>query len=592
MSSLRWIRKKLSSSPLLIEVTTTFFVLLFCVSPCYSQDFTITDFNAAITVNEDSSFTVRETISVDFHRPRHGIYREIPYVYSDSQVDSVKTPTGILSVRDGAGRKIRYKISRTGNLINVRIGDPGEYVTGFQKYEIYYKVENAVLFFEDHDEIYWNVTGNYWKAPIKHAQCSVRLGTEGITKKYQASCYTGRTGSDESSCRFTPYENFIEFSAQRSFSAGEGLTIAYGWDKGLVSPPSAFRKFLWKINLRQNWIYLIPLMSLIAMANLWSSKGRDPRQREAVTVMYGPPEHGNRPLSPAEIGSLVDEKLDPRDITASIVGLAAKGYITIEEKTEDGFIFDSKDYYLSKLKETDDSLTSFERELMSGLFSPGEAGVMVSDLKNSFYKKLEALKNTLYGELMDKKFFSSNPQSVRQLYAGTGVAVGVLLAFFFNFSMGSYLGDFRAITAGILTGLPILGFSRYMPVKTRKGAGVYMDILGFEEFLNRAEKDRLERMKDDHLFSKFLPYAMALDVADNWAKAFEGIYQEPPQWYVSSGGFRTFNTRGFSRSISTAMTSLSSAMYSAPRSSGKGGGFSGGGGSSGGGFGGGGGGSW
>jgi uncharacterized membrane protein len=121
-----------------------------------------------------------------------------------------------------------------------------------------------------------------------------------------------------------------------------------------------------------------------------------------------------------------------------------------------------------------------------------------------------------------------------------------------------------------------------------------MDSLGFQEFLSRAEKDRLERMKDKDLFSRFLPYAIALDVVDNWSKAFEGIYQEPPQWFRSQEGFRTFSPFHFSRSITSATSSLASAMYSAPRGSGISGGGSGfgGGGFSGGGFGGGGGGSW
>jgi uncharacterized membrane protein len=140
-----------------------------------------------------------------------------------------------------------------------------------------------------------------------------------------------------------------------------------------------------------------------------------------------------------------------------------------------------------------------------------------------------------------------------------------------------------------------------MPIKTRVGTSTYMDILGFQEFMNRAEKDRLERMGDKALFSKFLPYAIALDVTDNWAKAFEGIYQEPPDWFVSPVGFRTFNPYLFSHSINFISSNLSSAIFSAPRGSGGGGdggggGFGGGGlgggGSSGGGFGGGGGGSW
>jgi len=114
--------------------------------------------------------------------------------------------------------------------------------------------------------------------------------------------------------------------------------------------------------------------------------------------------------------------------------------------------------------------------------------------------------------------------------------------------------------------------------------------------MNRAEKDRLERMGDTNLFSKFLPYAIALDVADNWAKAFEGIYQNPPNWYASPMGHRTFSAYTFSHSLNSVTSSLSSAMFSTPRGSGAGGGSGGsgggGGGSSGGGFGGGGGGSW
>jgi uncharacterized membrane protein len=213
---------------------------------------------------------------------------------------------------------------------------------------------------------------------------------------------------------------------------------------------------------------------------------------------------------------------------------------------------------------------------------------MVSDMKNKFYTNLELLKNTLYGELTRKKYFLSSPEKVRKLYITTGIILIVIASFVFAFLTPS---GGKGVFAGILTGLPVLAFSRVMPAKTKAGAFAYMDILGFQEFMNRAEKDRLERMGDKDLFSKFLPYAIALDVADNWAKAFEGIYQEPPRWYVSPEGFRTFSPYSFSRSFNLVTSSLSSAMFSSPRGSGGSGG-GGGGGFSGGGFGGGGGGSW
>ncbi len=572
-----------------------FFCLILCLSlslpsDSSAQDFTINDFDAFITIDQDSSFTVKETLTVEFHRPRHGIYRDIPFKYTDSAGGFITTPTDILSVTDENNKPVKYSIIRQGNAIRVRIGDAKKYVSGVQKYEIFYKVENAILFFDDHDELYWNVTGNAWSADIKEARCMVSLGAL-KTKEYWASCYTGRQGSRETACKNIPGSNTMEFLAQKSLLAGEGFTIAYGWDKGIVSPPTAFNMFLWFINLKQNWVFILPVISFLIMFFIWMQTGRDPRVRESITVMYNPPEYLKVPLTPAEVGTMVDEKLDPRDITATIVGLAVKGYIKIEETKEEGIIFDKKDYYLKKLKDADTSLTMFEQQLMVDVFGT-MPGKMISELKNTFYKNIPSLKSSLYKELLRKKYFTTNPENVRVTYVVIAAAMGFATAFGLLTLLGDSLGEVRAISAAVLSGLAVLGFAKFMPAKTREGSAVYMQILGFQEFMNRAEKDQLARMKDQNLFSKFFPYALALDVADNWAKAFEGLYQEPPDWYVSPGGMRTFNPVGFNHSFNSAMTGISSAIYSAPRGSGAGGSGSFGGGSSGGGFGGGGGGSW
>ncbi|MBI5848986.1 MAG: DUF2207 domain-containing protein [Nitrospirae bacterium] len=563
---------------------------LFMPEASFAQDFTINDFNVFIAINQDSSFTVKETLTVEFHRQRHGIYRDLPYRYTDSTGATLMTPTDILSVTDGNGAPISYRIIRQGNILRVRIGDAKTYVSGIQKYEIFYRVENAILFFDDHDELYWNVTGNEWNAAIIKARCTVSLAGA-RTKEYWASCYTGRQGSRESACRNIPGDNVIEFVAQRPLQTGEGLTAAYGWDKGIVSPPTSFKKILWVFNLVQNWVFILPVLSFLFMLFLWIETGRDPRVREAIMVMYSPPEHSGAPLTPAEVGAMVDEKLDPRDITASIVGLAVKGYITIEETKDDGLIFDRTDYYLKKMKDADGSLSSFEQQLMLDVFG-SMPGRMISELKNSFYQNIPALKKILYNELLRKKYFLTNPESVRITYSVIAAALGFGTFFALQTLLGDTIGEVRAVSAGVLTGLSVLGFAKFMPAKTREGSAVYMQILGFQEFMNRAEKDQLERMKDQNLFSKFFPYALALEVSDNWAKAFEGMYQEPPDWYVSPGGVRTFSPTGFTHSFRSAMSDMSSAIYSAPRGSGAGGSGSFGSGSSGGGFGGGGGGSW
>jgi len=569
-----------------------FFILIIFTSPVFAQDFTIQEFHSDITVNEDSSFMVKETLHVKFHQLKHGIYREIPFKFTDERGNTVKTPLKVLSVTDDSGKDWKYKTTKKGNIVNIRIGDPDKYVEGIQTYVISYTVENAILFFDDHDELYWNVTGNYWWSPIQEASAHVTLAVKNKSQNLWAACYTGGLGSRESACGYEASHNIADLFTKRNLNPREGFTIAFGWDKGLISPPSAWKKFLWKIDLKENWVFVLPFFSLIFMINLWRTRGRDPKVRESVTVMYEPPKYNNIPLSPGEAGTLVDEKLNPSDITSTIVGLAVKGYIKIEESKKEGLIFDSDDFYLARIKEPDENLSPFEKILMSQIFSGEMPGRMVSDMKNSFYTSLDLLKDTLYGELVSKKYFLTSPEKVRKYYITAGIIIaliGVSAALIFASST-----VVKGIIAGALTSLPVFVFSRVMPAKTRSGASAYMDILGFQEFMNRAEKDRLERMGDKNLFSRFLPYAIALDVVDNWAKAFEGIYQEPPQWYTSHGGFRTFSPYHFSRSISSATSSLASAMYSAPRGSGisgGGGGFSGGG-SSGGGFGGGGGGSW
>ncbi len=579
---------KLIKLPILIF---SLIVVLFA-SPALAQHFTIEKFHSNITVQKDSTYIVREAIEVRFHRPRHGIFREIPFKYRDEFGKTIITPTTILSVTDESGKPWKYQVKKDGSLVNIRIGDPKRFVSGKQIYVITYEVENAVLFLNDHDELYWNVTGNDWKADIAQASAEVSLATKEKSKRLWAAGFTGTYGSKASECEHEASDNRGKFIARKSLAPGEGLTIAFGWDKGLVSPPSSWKIFLWKINLQENWIFLFPIASFLFMFNLWYRKGRDPRVREAVVVKYEPPRFDHKPLSPGEVGALVDEKLDARDITSTIVGLAVKGYIQIEETKKEGLLFDQTDYYLQKMKAPDSNLNLFEIELMKSLFPADLPGVLVSSLKNKFYTNLDFLKKTLYGELVRKKYFLKNPEKVTQSFLVLGFLIMIFGGFIFGFLMSGSI--VKVILAWALTGLSIIGFAKFMPAKTKTGASAYMDILGFQEFMNRAEKDRLERMGDKDLFSKFLPYAIALDVADNWAEAFEGIYQEPPNWYISPAGFRTFHPVGFTRSINTVTSSLGSAMFSAPRGSsgGGGGGGFGGGGSSGGGFGGGGGGSW
>ena len=147
-------------------------LLLFPI-PVSAQDFTINRFHADITINEDSSFLVKETIDVEFHQSKHGIYREIPFKYVDDLGNKIRTPLDVLSVTDSTAKEWRYTVQKKGDVVYIRIGDPETYVEGKQTYVVTYTVANALLFLSDHDELYWNVTGNYWKADIREASATV-----------------------------------------------------------------------------------------------------------------------------------------------------------------------------------------------------------------------------------------------------------------------------------------------------------------------------------------------------------------------------------------------------------------------------------
>ena len=568
-------------------------LVAFWASPSAAQYFTITSFHSDINIHSDGTVFVKEALKIVFEQPRHGIYREIPFKFRNELGDVTKTPIDVESVTNDSGIKWKYRVSHEGNVVNIRIGDADTYVEGEQTYIITYRVSNVILFLKDHDELYWNVTGNYWQAPISEASARVTLDTEGTIGELRTTCYTGYSGSQGADCNARNFSNGAEFQATRNLSTREGLTVVLGWPKGIVHPPTAWQKFLMAVNPAENWVILLPLIAMIAMFRMYWTRGRDPRVREALVVKYEPPDFNGRPLNAAEVGALIDERLDPRDLTGAIIGLAEKGYLKLEGVKTEGFIalFDSVDYKLTKQKDSDDQLSDFERKLMDYIFSDGKREILVSEMKNRFYRNLGILKSTLFADLVDKKYFTRNPESVRSQY----LSIGVVIIIFGVFASLILTPDsvVKSIIMFGLSGLIVVLFAGAMPAKTREGALANEGIHGFQEFMNRADKDRLQRMGPE-VFYKYMPYAIALDVVDHWSKAFADVFAEsaaPPAWYVAPYSTQIFNPVAFGRSLGNVTSTLGTAMFSAPRGSGASG-RSGGGGFSGGGFGGGGGGSW
>jgi uncharacterized membrane protein len=299
-------------------------------------------------------------------------------------------------------------------------------------------------------------------------------------------------------------------------------------------------------------------------------------------VRYEPPVD----ITPAEAGTLMDESADILDVTSTVIDLAVRGFLKIEEIESTRFIFFSdRDYKLIKLKDPgENELKTHESEVFSGLFGAGKGMVMISELKDNFYKVLPPIKKALYQELISSRYFSSNPENIRGIFKWIGIGIIVVSMFLFQF-WGVKLSI-------VLSGLFVLIFSRFMPRKTKKGSLAKEELLGFREFIERAEKDRIEKLaKDDPtLFDRVLPYALVFNLGDRWADAFKDIYTSPPSWYYSPRYGDAFAPRIFLADLGRSLSVMNSSFASSPKKSG-GSGF-GGGGFSGGGFGGGGGRSW
>jgi hypothetical protein len=560
---------------------------LMAARPAAARQLTIQNFNVQINVHADSTIEVTETLDVRFEGSWNGIYRTIPVDYHDSLGFTYSLFLETQSVTDASGNDLKYEISNHGQYKQLKIYVPNA-VNATRTIVIRYRVLRALRYFPDHDELYWNITGNEWQMPIENATARIELPA-GVTGLH-AEAYTGAYGERGQQADVKVEGNVVEIHMERPLAPQEGLTAAVGWDKGFTNPPGILAEAI--LFLRANWPLFIPIIAFFLMGWLWYSKGRDPR-RNAITVQYEPPDG----MSPAECGTLVDNEVAMRDITATIVDLAVRGYLTIEQQDQSEMMgmVHHKNYIFHRTKAPTEwtSLKPHEQVLLAGFFDDGAADqVSLADLQNSFYVNLPPLRNRVFEGLMSDGFYLRRPDQLRQGFIGAAAIIafgGFFVAGFLSNATG--VAFVTIVVAGILTAAIVGGFGYFMSARSVPGERELEKVLGFEDFLGRVEKDRIERIeKTPEMFEKYLPYAMALRVEKKWAGAFQDICKQPPQWYSGpyGGGFQTFL---LINELNFMSMQAGSAMASTPRSAGGiGGSGFGGGGFSGGGFGGGGGG--
>ena len=562
-----------------------------------------------IRILDDGDLAVTETIEYDFGPElRHGIFRTIPtrfhhddvydrvYAIRDVAVESQTAPSDV-------------EVSEEGGSTVIRVGDPDVEISGRHTYTLSYRVEGALNAFDEHDELYWNAIGDEWQAPIERVRVVVRAPAD----VQRVACFQGWEGGTDV-CGSAAYDGpTARFSEGRTLLAYEGLTIVVAIPKGAVPEPSPILEERWSAG-RAFSLDGTKIAAAIAIAGLfgcllgrlWWREGRDRRyigsqidevmgnpggESEQVRlgegdteapVEFAPP--GN--VRPGQIGTLLDERANVIDVTATIVDLAGRGFLLIQEIPDTG-LFSKTDWTLIRLEGAESELLAYERKLLDGLFRDGNE-VKVSELKTTFSERLHGVESALYSDAMRQKWFRARPDRVRLRWAGAGVFLLVAgAAATFVLARWTHWGIVGVPV--IVAGLSLSLMARQMPARTAKGTAMLRRIRGFRRVIATAEQHMARWAEEENVFTRYLPYAIVFGLTKKWAKAFEdlGLQPDTSSWYV---GPRMFTAAAFADSIDGFAVTTGGTLASTPASSGSSG--FGGGGSSGGGGGGGGGGSW
>lgn len=560
----------------------------------------ILSWRSDIAVLPDSTLEVTETLLVraEGDQIRRGILRDFPTTYVDRRGMRVVTGFDVIEVmRDG--RPEPHRTERLANGIRVRIGEPEVYLApGEYTYAIRYRTDRQLGFFPDHDELYWNVTGNGWDFPIDSAAAVVRLPGNVPADAIRVEAYTGPQGAQGLDWQASTDAGMASFQTTRGLGPREGFTIVASWPKGVVSAPGTGERV--RYALRDAWPALLAAMGLLLLVayyiRAWVAVGRDPPGR-IVVPRYDAPQG----QSPASMRYLRRMAYDDRCFAAAVLSLAVQGGLTIEQE-KSGLLGRKRTYTLHSSRPASGGATFSEDEArLHGQLFASSTSVELDD-KNQVL--LNAVKLGHMKQL--RKQFTPSLFRINGGWHGGGVVLTLLigggliwLANRAGFAPTWWFATkpgWIAIGAGVAALLTNLAFGRLLKAPTIAGRAVMDHIEGFRLYLDVAEGDELKLIDEPplttELFERYLPAALALEVEQHWAERFSEVFAtqaatHSPNWYRGD----SWSTRDVARFSSGLGSSFSSAIASASTAPGSSSG-GGGGGSSGGGGGGGGGGGW
>lgn len=601
-----------------------------------SYEYVIDKYDVNIIVNENNTFDITETITAYFNASKHGIYRTIPLKNTVKRLDGTTSDNRAQIYNLSVNKE--YTTSREKGNLKVKIDSNNRRLMGEQQYVIKYTYNIGKDPVKDYDELYYNIIGNDWDTVVGNVTFTVTMPKAFDTSKIGFS--SGTIGSTNNNVSYNVSENKITGFYNGLLDKGEALTIRCELPEGYFVGAGFATNSLIPL------IFIIPILGLIISIILWFKFGRNEKAIE--TVEFYPPKGFNS----LDVGFLYKGKADNKDVTSLLIYLANEGYIKISETEKKNLFSKLKGFRITKLKDYDGNDDN-ERIFLNGLFSKASyqedlLSVTSQDLYNNFYITMNEILSSTNSrknknEILDKKswkksfvvFFLMVISVITTIsiptieYAGfkeLGVSLLVCAFYIPFFVIGLYTKapllfriiwlaftmahgffffrslpiadamntDFTYLLGGFVSILCLSGmivsFLKLRKKRTQYGNEILGKLMGFKNFLETAEKAKLETlvMQDPTYFYNILPYTYVLGVSDKWIKKFESISLQAPYWYDSSSAFDVVSFGSF---INSTMRSAQSAISSRP-SNNSGGGGSSGGGFSGGGSGGGGGGSW
>jgi len=551
-------------------------------------DWYVKDFKSEIVVNKDASLDITERIVADCGNlpDKHGIFRILPTFYSPEYGKKVKTPVSITSITDFNGIPYEYKetVDRSNGTITWKIGEADKTVTGENDYLIKYKVKNVIrTTSKDFDEFYWNLSGNFWDLEIDAFEANIVFPQEINENNTETYSYVGSYGinSQENIEAVWTTPNILNIKMNRGLDTREGVTTSVTFPKDIIIP--AELSFLERNAEKLAFLWLIiPLITFLVCLRLFLKYGKDAKLGRSIAPEFEIPDK----MNPMEMGTFLGNgSLNTKYISASIVDLAVRGYLKIEEVPKKGLLGSADTKFIWAGKSMS-SLTESEKELLGGIFG-GESEKLLSSLKNSFYKKIPAIKKDAFNRLMDKKLFEQKGFGLRDgMFGIAGLMIIIMIV------GGSIIQPASPLffVALVVTIVLLFFFGAFMTKRSPEGVELLGKVRGFEMFMKTAEKYRQRFNEKEGIFEKFLPYAMIFGITGMWVKEMKEMYGEEffnnyhPIWYIGAFNGDIFDVDSFSSQLSALSSSMSSTMSSTPSSSGSGGGgFSGGGGGGGGG---------